>query len=193
MRRQSRCAPQLPGDDLRLKATTRRRTSNYSPSRAGLFLPQNCRKAGSSFLRSRSSLLKRSYPKPTCAASQDIVREIPPCEGSSDQRAADKGGSDRFQKGRMPQLKRLKRTGDSQNPGCDPKRRSTRPHQSGRKTPEHLIQQPACVVVEPPRARSGIKFSSETERSNHEQREQNSSTGFLEMDHTGSFATIHLG
>ena len=100
--------------------------------RARLSLPQNFRKAGSSFSHSRTSFLKRSYPKPTCAASQNIVRQIPPCEGSPDQRAADKRGTDRFQKGRVPQLKKLKRTGDPQNPGRDPKRGSTRPHQSRR-------------------------------------------------------------
>jgi hypothetical protein len=102
------------------------------------------------------------------------MREIQPRKGSADQRPSGKCGPNRFEKGRMPELKAFQRAGHNEHPNRNPESGSSAKPESKQEAPENFIKNPAEIKLNPYPTRTGVEFCRNPGRDKNEHRNQKS-------------------
>jgi len=80
---------------------------------------------------------------------------------------AQKGGPDRLEERRMPELQDLEDRGDDENGASHPPGRELRPYGESQEAPEDHVEEAACVTVYPGLSGSRVELGGETGGHNH--------------------------
>lgn len=92
-----------------------------------------------------------------------VVWEVGPDEEASNQGVAEKGGPNRLEKRRMPELQELEHRSDDENDGGHPPGRELRPYRESQEAPEDHVEEAPCVTVYPALSGPPVELGGEAE------------------------------